>query len=372
MRELRQRRARPWRTLFVLSALAVTVATHWPRLEVGGDTFPAPDKIVHMVTFGALCVLLWRTRWIARLWHAGLIMLAWTVLDEMTQALPVLDRTFSAQDMAAGQIGVVVVLAWYRALAPIGGPANRARLRYRAFVVDDLLSRPVAWIGVAAAGLGGAIVIGAATGLIAARAGAEMMLPASIMVGGFAGGVAAVAAAVAEASRRRALVLGETRPCFACGTSCRDVAVADDGRGECAACRTPFHAGQWAPPMLLPLSVVARGTMPASVAGGAILLGATAFYGVVLALSLHVTAVRSLLRGWQALLPDMQIVVDMALVAVALAVSVRVYRRRQAPLYDGQHRRCRCCDQLLTGIAVTRGTGRCTECGTLFARFTDG
>ena len=67
----------------------------------------------------------------------------------------------------------------------------------------------------------------------------------------------------------------------------------------------------------------------------------------------------------------MQLAVDMALVAMALAVSVRVYRRRQAPLYDGQHRRCRCCDQLLTGTVVTRGTGRCNECGTSFARFTD-
>ena len=357
--------------VFVLSALAVTVATHWPALNVGGETLPAPDKIVHMITFGALCVLLWRTRWIARLGHAGLIMLAWTVLDELTQALPVLDRTVSAQDMAAGQIGVVVVFAWYRALAPIGGPANRARLRYQAFVVDELLSRPVAWIGVAAAGLGGAIVLGAVTGLIASRSGAEMMLIASIMVGGLAGGVAATAAAVAEASRRRAIVLGETRPCFTCSTSCRAAAVADDGRGECPACRAPFHAGQWAPPMLLPLRVALRGTVPAAAAGGMVLLGATALYGVVLASNVHVTAARSLLHGWQALLPDMQIVVDMALVAVALAVSVRVYRRRQAPLYDGQHRRCRCCDQLLAGTMVSHGTGRCPECGTMFARFTD-
>ena len=355
----------------MLSALAVTVATHWPSLEVGRDTFPAPDKIVHMLTFGGLCVLLWRTRWIARLWHAGLIMLAWTVLDELTQALPVLDRSFSAQDMAAGQLGVVVALAWYRALAPIGGPANQARLRYRAFVFDDLLSRPVAWIGVAAAGLVGAVVVGAATGLIASRAGAELMMPSSIMAGGFAGGVAAVAATLAEASRRRALVLGEALPCFACGTSCRDEAVSESGRGRCPACRASFHAGQWAPPMLLPLSVAVRGAVPATVAGGAILLGATVLYGVVVALSVHVTAARFVLRGWQALLPDMQIVVDMALVAVALAVALRVYRRRQAPLYDGQHRRCRCCDQLLAGTTVSRGTGRCPECGTLFARYTD-
>ena len=109
----------------------------------------------------------------------------------------------------------------------------------------------------------------------------------------------------------------------------------------------------------------ARGTIPATAAGGAILLGALAIWGLALGLSIHVTAAQSLLRGWEALLPDMQLAVDMALVAVALAVSVRVYRRRQAPLYDGQHRRCRCCDQLLTETVVTRGLGRCSECGTI-------
>ena len=357
--------------MFVLSALAVTVATHWPSLEVGGDSFPAPDKIVHMITFGSLCVLLWRTRWIARVWQVGLIVLAWTVLDELTQALPVLHRTFSAQDMAAGQIGVMVTLAWYWALAPIGGPANQARLRYRAFVVDDLLTRPVAWIGVAGAGLVGAIVVGAATGVIASRAGAEMMLPASILVGGFVAGVASAAAVLAEASRRRALVLGEAMPCFACGNSCRDVAVGDDGKGDCPACRTSFHAGQWAPPMLLPMSVAVRGAVPATVAGATIPMAALASYVLVLALSIKVPVARSLLDGWQALLPDMQIVVDMALVALALAVSVSVYRCRQAPLYDEQHLHCRRCDQDLTGTTVTRGIGRCSECGTSFARFTD-
>jgi len=369
--ELARRLARPWRAVFVLWALVVTLATHWPSLEVGSDTFPAPDKIVHMITFGSLVVLLRRTRWIARLWPVGLIVLAWTVLDELTQSLPVLDRTFSAQDVAAGQIGVAVALAWYWALSPIGGPANRARLGYRAFVVDDLLARPGAWIVVAGAGAGGAVVVGAATGLIAHGAGAGIMLPTSIMAGGFAGGVAASTAALAEASRRRGIVLGDVRPCFACGNPCGEVAVADDGRGDCPACRTSFHAGQWAPPMLLPLRVAARGTIPAILAGGAILLGALAIYGLVLGVSIHLTAAQSLLRGWHALLPDMQLVVDMALIAVALAVSVRVYRRRQAPLYDGQHRCCRCCDHLLAGAVVTRGTGRCSECGTMFARFSD-
>ena len=119
------------RVIFVLYALALTTATHWPALDLdtGIETFPAPDKIIHMIAFSGLFVLLWRTRWVPRIWQAGLIVLVWALIDELSQSIEVLQRTFSVQDVVAGQLGVVVTLAWYRALAP----GNRGRIRYETF-----------------------------------------------------------------------------------------------------------------------------------------------------------------------------------------------------------------------------------------------
>jgi len=188
---------------------------------------------------------------------------------------------------------------------------------------------------------------------------ASVVLPASITVAGFAGGVAAGLAAIAARLRRRARTLGKSRPCFACGLTCHDAAVADDGRGPCPGCGEVFHAGQWSPPMVLPLSVVARGAGRAALAGAGVLVAAMAVYFLVL-------------RSRDGLAPDMRLTIDVALIALAVAVAVRVYRGRQAVLYDRQHVCCRWCDHDLTGTEVTGGCGRCGECGTEFARFTDG
>lgn len=367
-KDLLRRKTWPWRAVFVFYALALTTATHWPALDIGriaGGGFESPDKILHMLAFAGLLVLLWRTRWVPRAWQAAALVLAWTVIDEVTQALPVLKRTFSVQDLAAGQIGVVVTLAWFRALAPVGGPANRVRIAWLAFVIDDLFARPRMWVLTGLAGAGGAIVIGTATWAILGTVDLDaivrtsVVVPASITVGGFAGGVAAVVAAVAACVRRRVRTLGEIRPCLACGTGCRDSGAGDDGRGACPVCGTVFHRGQWSPPMLLPLSVVARGAGRALLAGAGVLVAAMVVYAGVL-------------RSWEGLLPDMRLTVDLALIAVAVAVAVRVYRGRQAVLYDRQHVCCRWCDHDLTGTEVTHGCGRCGECGTPFARFTDG
>ncbi len=367
-KDLLRRKTWPWRAVFVAYALVLTTGTHWPALDIGrvvGGGFESPDKILHTLAFAGLLVLLWRTRWVPRVWQAAVFVLAWTVIDELTQALPVLNRTFSGQDLAASQIGVVVTLAWFRALAPVGGPANRLRIAWLGFVIDDLFAHARTWVLTGLAGAGGALVIGTATWAILSTVGLDaivrtsVVVPASITVGGFAGGVAAGVAAVAESVRRRARTLGEIRPCLACGTSCRETGVGDDGRGPCPVCGTLFHTGQWSPPMVLPLSVVARGVGRAGLAGAGVLVAAMVVYVGVL-------------RSWEGLLPDMRLTVDLALIAVAVAVAVRVYRGRQAGLYDRQHVCCRWCDYDLAGTEMTHGCGHCGECGTPFARFTDG
>lgn len=123
------------RVIFVLYALALTTATHWPALTIGTETYPAPDKIIHMIAFSGLFVLLWRTRWVPRIWQAGLIVLVWALIDELSQSIEVLQRTFSVQDVVAGQLGVVVTLAWYKALAPV----HRGRIRYQTFAAVGVI-----------------------------------------------------------------------------------------------------------------------------------------------------------------------------------------------------------------------------------------
>ena len=95
-----RRSARPWRIAFVLYACALTVATHWPQLEIGTEGQPAPDKLLHLFAFGGLAFLLIRTSWLRTIWAVGILTFMWTVLDEITQALPVLGRHSSVTDLS--------------------------------------------------------------------------------------------------------------------------------------------------------------------------------------------------------------------------------------------------------------------------------
>ena len=72
--------------------------------------------------------------------------------------------------------------------------------------------------------------------------------------------------------------------------------------------------------------------------------------------------------GDTALTLDMQLVMDLALVGMSLAVGVRIYRGYQARRHDRQHVVCRGCGHELAGTTVTQGLGTCPECGAPFAK----
>ena len=97
-----RRLAKPWRLVLVLYACALTVATHWPQLDIGSETQPAPDKLLHLFAFGGLAFLLIQTRWLRTIWTVGILTFMWPLLDEITQALPVLGRQSSVTDILAG------------------------------------------------------------------------------------------------------------------------------------------------------------------------------------------------------------------------------------------------------------------------------
>jgi ribosomal protein L37AE/L43A/VanZ family protein len=363
-----QRVARPWRVAFVLYAIVLTIFSHWPALTLGDESQPAPDQLLHMVLFGGLVFLLWGTRWLRRPAAAVAIVVVWAVVDEITQSLPILRRTFSFQDIAAGQLGAVLVGAWWWALAPVGGPPNRMRVAYQSFIVADLCGRWRTLLLAVLAGIAGATVFGVAAWLILSALPPVHGNPGNVILAVIVGAVAAAHVTLAARFGARARVLSDQRPCFACGAPCRDVPFDDAGRGTCGTCGAALHRGQWAPPMELPMSAALRGAGRALLVSVGIVVLAVALFSVVLVLSMRAAWAKSLLGAWQHLDMDMRLVIDLTLVGLALAIGMRMYRVRQARLHDRQHVECRACGHDLTGTPVDRGIGRCPECGGAFAR----
>jgi len=341
-----RRVTRPWRVAFVVYALALTVATHWPALALGDETQPAPDKLLHMLVFGGLALLLWRTRWVKPTWLLVGLVLIWAAADELTQGIPVLRRSVTWQDMVAGQLAVILVGAWVWALGPLGGAPSRWRLAFQSFVVADLCAKLRTWLLAAAAGIAGAGVCGLIAWVVFRAAGSVYGNPGNVIVAAIVGAIAGGQVTVVALLGPRARALADQRPCFACGASCREAPFDDSGRGGCPSCGSPIHLGQWAPPMQLPMSAALA----------------------LLVLSMRMTWAKELLGVWQRLTPDMQLAVDLALVGVALASGVRVYRSRQARLHDRQHEVCRGCGHNLTGTPLVQGLGACPECGAPFAK----
>ncbi|MHC4764993.1 MAG: hypothetical protein ACYTF2_07790 [Planctomycetota bacterium] len=352
----------------VVYALVLTVGTHWPALALGSEEQPAPDKLLHMLAFGGLAVLLWRSRWVRPLWLVVLLAVVWAAVDELTQGIPVLRRWVSWQDMVAGQMGVILVGAWWWVLGPVGGAPNRMRLAYQAFVVTDLFVRRRTTLLAAAAALGGAAVCGGAAWMVLRIAGPVYGNPGNVIVAAIVGAVAAGQVTMAALFGPRARALTDDQPCFACGGSCRDTSFDDSGRGRCPSCGSSIHCGQWAPPMQLPMSAALRGAGWALLAAVGLIALAVGVYGVILVLSMRLTLAQELLGVWQRFTPDMRLAVDVTLVGLALAMGVRIYRGRQARLHDRQHLECRGCGHDLTGTTLTQGLGTCPECGAPFAK----
>jgi hypothetical protein len=353
---------------FVLYAIALATATHWPALSIGDETQPAPDKILHMLAFGGLVVLLWRSGWVRTPWVAVALVVVWAAVDEVTQGLPVLRRSLSGQDMLAGQLGALLVGTWWWALSPVGEVPNRVRVAYQSFIVADLCGRRRTLLLAAAAGAAGAGVFGFAAWLILQFLPPLHGNPGNIVVAVIVGGIAAVHGTFAALFGPRARVLCAQQPCFACGESCREAAFDEAGRGSCPACGAALHRGQWAPPMQLPISAALRGAGRALLTSVGLVVLAVALFSIVLVLSIRMTWAKTLLGAWQRLGMNMRLVIDLTLVGLALAIGMRIYRVRQARLHDRQHVQCRACGHDLTGSPVDRGLGRCPECGAEFAK----
>jgi len=378
IRERRRLATILWRWAFIAYGIALTVATHWPALDIGEPDMPSPDKIIHLYAFGGLTAFLWRTRWLRSVWSLLAVSIVWIVLDEWTQSLAFLERSFSWEDIAAGAAGSMIVAAWIAALRPIGGPANRARLDLQSHVFDDLfasLHNPrarLSWFILGVAFVPSGLALLRVWPVVVDR----LPNPAPMMIYGVAQALL-LGVLLALWGRLWLATMRETvrdRRCPHCGASCAGEPVDGQGRTACPECGSALHIGTWLEPLLPDGDLLRRVALkPAAVA-----LGLTV--AVYLLFALTYLAIRNEWfgvggRAWEralnTLTDDFVITLDLACLLLIGALALYLTRRNLARLYDRQHIICRACGHDLRATPIDHGLGTCGECGTTFARFED-
>ena len=120
------------RCTFVAYLVALTIGTHWPKLQIEGPV-ERPDLWIHFAAYGGLCVLCAASAWFGpalsrrNIFVTAAITGVWSVVDEVTQGIPILHRHVSLQDALANLGGVAMAtgaLLVLRAAKPTGGSSR--------------------------------------------------------------------------------------------------------------------------------------------------------------------------------------------------------------------------------------------------------
>ncbi|MFG0283881.1 MAG: VanZ family protein [Phycisphaerales bacterium JB039] len=105
---------RVWRIALVVYAIALVTATHWPGARVNVIPGLRLDLLIHVGAYAALAGLL-ALAGVGAEWRAGravvliiLVASGWALIDEVTQAIPALRRTFDLEDLGADVAGAIV------------------------------------------------------------------------------------------------------------------------------------------------------------------------------------------------------------------------------------------------------------------------
>jgi len=369
-----------WRRMFVLYAIVLTTATHWPALELGTEAVPAADKILHLFAFAVLTALLWRTAWVRSLLLLVVVGLMWAALDEWSQSIPLLERQFSSLDVVSSALGVLLACAWLAALRPRGGPANRARLALGQCAIDMLFGGPMRSMTLGAWLLVAAILAQIGFGLVFALPRVISLLPALAPALGYGAmqalciGIFIVVFDRLARWTMEAAVSG--RLCPWCGAADACGGYDESGFVSCRNCGTSLHRGTWLPnpsPDAVRLRRFMHGPAALAIcilgAGAGVFIGAVALFRRAMDSGEYATTALRAARGLHELPDDFVLAVDMSLLGFALAVMVWMYRRNLARWHDRQHLECRRCGYDLHATLVTQGIGACPECGASFARY---
>lgn len=368
---------RSWRRASLAYAVVLTAGTHWPNLRFGAE-MPASDKTVHLLAFAGLTVLVARTGWVSSPWRAGLVVGLWSILDELTQALPGLGRDVGPPDMVANLLGCLLAAAWLRAIGPAGGPPARWRHAMLRATLDRVLA--AAWPWLLAAGLGGltwatyAVMrrfdppLPTIAGLDRVRMERGLVLLTAILAAH--AGVLAVMRAwqrSVDRAHRRGI-------CVACGRDLQSgEAPTSLEPGTCSGCgRTTWAAASLQSSPVRAAAMLRAVRRPAVVTAAAFALAAavvfTTPYAVRAAVGTPVEPAADLLRrGLMAVPATLETSIDLTIAGLLLAAATAWTRRRLAAAFDHPVT-CRGCGQDLRGTPAPGGVGRCAECGEVFLR----
>lgn len=134
----RARLGRPWRFLFIVYFILLTIGTHLPSITITDGTASAllPDKLIHLFAFMGLTLLLWRSRLLPLTWLVPAVVAIWIPLDEWTQRLAGDGRTVALDDMIAGWMGAIAAGSFILILSPLGPAPLRASRRRLMYMVD--------------------------------------------------------------------------------------------------------------------------------------------------------------------------------------------------------------------------------------------
>ena len=193
-----------WRRTAAIGAILVLfIGTHIPKLAIGGPD-DGPDKLLHLFAFAVVTFLLRISDLGRTTVRTAVIAVPIAILDEVTQELPGLNRSFDLLDLAADGGGIALALAWTAALSPSrrGSDAHRLEQRRRIASLRFLLASLQNWLHILVAGVLGAMLLGV---LLGAGGRNPIIGPVTMtVVGGMSGFIAGVIAIV-EAGRRHAM-----------------------------------------------------------------------------------------------------------------------------------------------------------------------
>lgn len=343
------------RTAAIGAVLVLLIGTHIPRLAIGPEE-DGPDKLMHFAAFATIAALIRVSTPGRSVLFAGLLAVGLSFLDEITQELPGLNRSFDPLDLVADAGGIAVALAWCAALAPPkrGPPWHRDRYRRRVAGHRLLLASLGNWFHLATAGVLGAMI----GGVLLAVAGRNPVVGPITMtvVGAETGLVAAVIGALEIGRRHAAARLEREQRCLGClspgvppGATCRcgERAVAADPDRRVSSRR-----------LLLPTAI----TLFA--ASGLLVVG----YFVVQGLRFRLTRPWPVFSWYDRLPVADAMALDAIILGLVAATAFGITRRIATRCAEQEGVRCLACGHDLQGTADDDGLGRCPECGESFRR----
>ena len=374
---LARRFRRAWLIFGIIYFVALTIGTHWPRLDLGTKDYPATDKMMHLYAFAGLTVLIWLSGLVHRRMLLWLMLAVWLVIDECTQLTFVPGREFSWKDVIAGELGVAVAIVWLWATRPLGvhGGPNRTRLSLQRLAFMRMFAGRQWWIGWLIF-----LVATIPTGLALIFAWPHVLhtLP-DLKLGGMYG--------IAQAlwlggllmvflscwSREMRCIRRESH-CPVCGTSTTDIESRDEGNFECRSCSESLHRGMWIDlPPPSGMQVRQMGMAPAIFGIGTIIavmilfaIGVR-FYAAIMSSRLANVTGQTMrtMNQWPI---DFVMTIDLSVLLLVFGIVVVMYRKRLAAWHDQQGRICLRCEYDVSHTSADRGIGRCPECGQHFVR----